>query len=133
MRPRAMMVRNVAFALLGAGVLVLKASYAGAGEQVVGAYAGNVFVSFALYFATSSAVSGRRHPRLLTAAITLAAVTAFEVGDGFGIMANVYDPVDLLANALGVGLAVLADAISSTLLERRARRRAGDHPTGAST
>jgi hypothetical protein len=40
-----------------------------------------------------------------TALAALLAVEAFEITDGFGVMSNTYDPLDLLANALGVAAA----------------------------
>ena len=111
--------RNVLFDLLGVGVLLLKGSYAGPMQDLVRSYAGNVFVSFALYFVSSFAVRDRRHARLLEALIALVAVTSFELTDGFGFMANVYDPVDLLANAAGIGLAVGVDVLTARLAQRR--------------
>lgn len=110
--------RNVFFALLGAAGLVLKSSYAGPLQQIVRSYGGNLSVSFALYFALVSATRRYRHPRIIAALITLAAVTSFELTDGFGIMANVYDAVDLLANGAGVGSAVLVDLLSDRLMSR---------------
>lgn len=109
--------RNVAFALLGAAVLVLKHSYSGVGESVVHAYAGNFFVSFALYFALLGAVLRFRYSRLVAAIVVFAVVTAFEVTNGFGVMANVYDPLDIAANAAGIGFAVLVDMISWRVLK----------------
>jgi glycopeptide antibiotics resistance protein len=100
-------------------VLVLKSGYHGPFEDVLNAYAGNVAVSFALYFAAINAVSAYRRPRLIAAALTLLAVELFEVTNGFGVMANVYDPADLIANAAGVGLAVLVDIATGRVLRRR--------------
>jgi hypothetical protein len=111
--------RNLVFVLLGVGVLVLKGSYAGPMQDIVRSYAGNLFVSFALYFVTSFAVHDRRHARFLAALVALVAVTAFELADGFGFMANVYDPVDLLANAAGIGLAFGVDVLTARLTQRR--------------
>ncbi|HUT03462.1 MAG TPA: hypothetical protein VM163_06180 [bacterium] len=108
--------RNVVFALLGAAGLVLRRSYVGPLQQIVHSYGGNLSVSFALYFASVSATRRYRHPRLFAALITLAAVTSFEITDGFGVMANVYDAVDLLANGAGVGFAVLVDLLSDRLM-----------------
>jgi len=116
MLTRAMRTRNVIFALIGAGALVLKNSYSGPLEQVVYAYGGNFVISFALYFATVSATHRYRRPRLGAALITLLAVTAFEVTGGFGLMANVYDPVDIIANAAGVGFAIVVDLLSDRLM-----------------
>jgi hypothetical protein len=111
--------RNVLFVLLGVGVLMLKDSYAGPMQDLVRSYAGNVFVSFALYFVSSFAARDCRHARLLAVLVALVAVTSFELTDGFGFMANVYDPVDLLANSAGIGLAVGVDVLTARLTQRR--------------
>jgi hypothetical protein len=118
--PRRLVARNVVCALLGALALVLEDSYHGPLAQQVHAYAGNVCVSFAMYFALLCATLTRRHARLLAAALTLAAVTAFELTDGFGLMANVYDPIDVAANGVGVGAAVLVDVLSERAMTRGA-------------
>ena len=41
----------------------------------------------------------------MIAGIALLIVELFEITDGFGIMTNVYDPYDYLANAVGFSLA----------------------------
>jgi hypothetical protein len=109
-------VRNVAFAIVGAMALVLKPAYQGPLESFVYSYAGNFSVSFALYFAAISATERHRRPRLTAGLATLLAVEAFELTNGFGVMANVFDPVDLLANALGIAFAVLVDLATTLLL-----------------
>jgi hypothetical protein len=131
-RSQTMTVRNIALALLGAAAFVLKRSYAGVGKRVIHAYAGNLLVSFALYFAVLSAMLRYRHPRLLAAAITFSVVTAFELTNGFGVMANVYDPFDIAANAAGIGFAVLVDLASWRLVGGRSQSPAGGHPTSTS-
>ena len=133
MLPLTMIGRNVTFALLGAAALVFKHSYTGVGEQVVYAYAGNFVVSFALYFASLGAVLRFRYSRLLAAVGVFAAVTAFEVTNGFGVMANVYDPFDIAANAAGIGFAVLVDMGSWRVLTGSSRLPTSGHPTSAST
>ena len=133
MLPPKMIGRNVTFALLGAAALVLKHSYAGVGEQVVNAYAGNFVVSFALYFAFLGAVLRFRYPRLLAAVGVFALVTAFELTNGFGVMANVYDRFDIAANAAGIGFAVLVDTVSWRVLTGSSRLPTGGHPTSVST
>jgi hypothetical protein len=100
-------------ALLGAAVLVLVPAYDGPFVDVIGAYGGNVAVSFALYFAALGACARFRRPRLLAASATLLAVELFEATDGFGVMANTFDPMDLVANAAGVGLAVIVDVVTT--------------------
>jgi hypothetical protein len=123
---RATTIRNVAFAVLGAGVLVLKSGYHGPFESVVNAYAGNLAVSFALYFAVVNATAKYARSRLIAATLTLLAVELFEASDGFGVMGNVYDQVDLVANAAGVGLAIVVDMVTSRALRRRHERPAGE-------
>jgi hypothetical protein len=116
---RALTVRNVVLAVLGAIVLVLKPAYHGPLQDAVHAYAGNVAVSFALYFAVINATSRYARPRLVAAVLTLLAVEAFEATSGFGVMQNVYDPRDYLANAAGVAAAVIVDIATSRLLAKR--------------
>ena len=116
---RAITIRNVVLALLGGAVLVLVPAYDGPLEEVLGSYGGNVAVSFALYFAAINATSRYRRPRLLAASITLLAVELFEAMDGFGVMANTFDPLDFVANAAGVALAVVVDVLSTPLVRGR--------------
>ncbi len=123
---RATTIRNVAFAVLGAVVLVLKSGYHGPFDDLVVAYAGNVAVSFALYFAALNATARYRRSRLIAAALTLLAVWLFEATDGFGIMENVFDPADFVADAAGVGLAVIVDVATGRAIRRRhGQRRPG--------
>lgn len=123
---RATTLRNVVLAILGAAVLVLKSAYLGPFEDAVDSYAGNVAVSFALYFAAINATSAFGRPRLIAASLTLVVVELFEVTNGFGVMTNVYDPADLIANAVGVGLAVIVDLVTSTALRWHDERVASE-------
>ncbi len=105
--------RNVFFALLGVAGLVLKGRYAGPYHQAVLNYGGNVAASFAVYFVVALLSLPPRFGNLLAAGLALAVVELFEALDGFGVMANVYDPVDFAANAVGVGLALLAQSLAA--------------------
>jgi len=102
-------IRDIGFVILGTAVLVFKRHYSGPFEAVIQSYAGNVAVSFAVYFIALQAPTGSRFKRLVTTGLAIAAVELFEVSDGFGFMSNVYDSVDLLANAVGVLLALVVD------------------------
>ncbi len=124
--PRVVAVRNVALSVLGAILLVLKPAYTGPFEDALDAYAGNVAVSFALYFAAINATAAYGRPRLAAAVLTLLAVGLFEVTDGFGVLENVYDQADLIADAAGVGLAVVVDLATSRVLGRHRERRRPD-------
>ena len=72
-------------------------------------------MSYAVYFLVSLA-AGSRLNRFLIGVIALLIVEIFELADGFKIVANVYDPFDYLANALGVALAYLVDVVSTRLV-----------------
>ncbi len=121
--------RNVLFVLLGVGGLLLKGRYSGPGHGLVHSYGGNVAVSFAVYFWARLATApfaarfmadlARREqrlnlksnlPRILAAGLALAVVQLFELLDGFGVMTNVYDRFDLLANTAGIAMAFALDA-----------------------
>ena len=120
---RTITIRNVALAVLGASVLVLKSGYHGPFADVLNAYAGNVAVSFALYFAVINATARFRRPRMVATALTFLAVQLFEVTDGFGVMDNVSDPADVVANTFGIGLAVIVDVVTGRALQRRHEQR----------
>jgi threonine/homoserine efflux transporter RhtA len=107
--------RNVLMVLLGVTVLLAKGWFAKSLGDLAYSYLGNLAVSFAIYFLVSLA-AGDRQNRFMMAVIGLLVVEVFEFADGFKIMTNVYDPFDYLANALGVALAVLVDALSTRLI-----------------
>jgi hypothetical protein len=112
--------RNVFFVLLGIAGDLLKRHYSGPGWQVIHDNGGNLAVSFAVYFVATNLPLYHRSKRLVTAGLALAVVELFEVLDGFGVMTNVYDPFDLLANLGGVVLALTLDI----LLDHRRRASA---------
>jgi hypothetical protein len=101
--------RNVVLVLLGLAVFVLKPGYHGPLAQAVNDWGGNFSVSFAVYFLAAVAATRYGGGRLAAAVSALLVVEAFELTDGFGVMSNVYDPADLLANAAGVGVAFALD------------------------
>ncbi len=103
--------RNVAFVLLGIAVLLLKRQYAGPLQEIVRAYAGNLSISFALYFVFMNLNVRLAIRKLVAALLAFATVELFEVFNGFGIMANTYDPIDLAANAVGVSFALGLDML----------------------
>lgn len=108
--------RNVLFVLPAIGLLLFKRQYAGPFQDLIQSYAGNVTVSFALYFVVLKiCMSWPRFGRVIAVAVVLVCVESFELFDGYRIMSNTYDAFDLLANAIGVGLAVSLD----TMLDRK--------------
>ncbi len=118
--------RNVLLVMIGVGGLVLKGRYSGPGQELVHSYGGNVAASFAAYFWARLATApfaarfmadrarrwqrlGPKLPRLLAAGLALVIVQLFELLDGFGVMTNVYDRFDLLANTAGIAIAFALD------------------------
>ncbi len=112
--------RNLLFVLSGALVLMLKHNYSGPYTEIVKSYSGNLAVSFAVYFIISFSSDTWKNNRFITAFIALLAVELFEITNGFVIMKNVFDPIDLIANLIGVGLAFGLDF----LLNRNSSNRA---------
>ncbi|MDQ7815754.1 MAG: hypothetical protein RDU14_01920 [Melioribacteraceae bacterium] len=104
-------IRNLLFILLGVLVLVLKHNYNGPYTEMVKSYSGNISVSFAVYFLICINADNWKKNRLITAVIALLIVEIFEITNGFGIMKNVFDAIDLLANLIGVSLALVLDQL----------------------
>ena len=107
--------RNVALILIGVLILLAKSLLSGHIPEVVYCYLGNASVSFSVYFLVGLGAKGKWN-RLTYALIALVIVQGFERADGFGIMKNVYDPLDYLANACGILVAYLVDFFSSRML-----------------
>jgi hypothetical protein len=103
--------RDLLFIASGIAGLLLGSYYAGPGDVLVHSYAGNICVSFAVYFLAKRVTPSLHRPEILAAVLALGVVELFEVTDGFGIMKNTYDPLDLAANAVGVGAALLLDRV----------------------
>jgi hypothetical protein len=101
--------RHVGLILLGVAVLLLKGHYAGLLDEAVRSYAGNLAVSFAVYFLALQVTVYPGFRRLVAAGLAFVVVTLFELFDGFGVMSNVYDPLDFISNAAGVLLALAID------------------------
>ena len=108
------------FFLLGIAGLVLVSGYSGPFFNLVHSYSGNLTASFAFYFyfrfffAVRPTVTRLGSSRAANALITLLVADLFEATDGFfGILTNVYDPLDYLVNALGVALAVAVDVFGT--------------------
>ena len=104
-------VRNVLFVLLGVLVLLLKHSYSGPGQEIVKSYSGNLSISFAVYFIICFSSDHWKQNKLITAIISLTIVELFEITNGFGIMTNTYDAIDLFANLIGIILALAVDQL----------------------
>jgi len=103
--------RNVSFILLGVLVLLLKQIYDGPGLEIVKSYFGNLSISFAVYFLIYLSSDHWKQNKLITAIISLTIVELFEITNGFGIMTNVFDTIDLFANLVGIILALVVDQL----------------------
>jgi hypothetical protein len=115
--------RNIIFVLAGVGGLLLKPAYHGPLQELVRSYAGNLSISFAVYFLATRLKFPAAWGRWPAALVALAAVQAFEATDGFGFMSNTFDPWDYAANTAGVALAVAADLAAGRLLVKESRAK----------
>jgi len=104
-------VSNVLFILFGILVLLLKQIYNGPGLEIVKSYSGNLSISFAVYFLICFSSDYWKQNKLITALISLTIVELFEITNGFGIMTNTYDTIDLFVNLIGVILALVLDQL----------------------
>lgn len=111
-------IRNLIFILLGILVLLFKRSYAGPCGELFYRHGSNFAISFAVYFIAQLGLYPFPYPRLLSTVGALLAVELFELTNGFGVMSNVYDPWDYLANVLGVGLALGIDLLVNRSLNK---------------
>jgi hypothetical protein len=110
---------RVVFILLGVAALVLKPHYNGPLREFVWSYGGNAAVSFSVYFLVTFLPFTGGFRKLLSAGLALLVVQLFEATDGFGVMGNVYDPIDFVANAVGIGLAFAVDLALSQINSTR--------------
>ena len=108
-------IRYVAFILVGVTVLVLKNRYHGPLSEIVLSYAGNFFVSYAVYFWARIALNMTGQGRFSAAMLAILIVELFEITNGFGVMSNTFDPVDLLVNPAGVAAGVLVDRMTTPI------------------
>ena len=102
--------RNISLVLFGISLLVFKSRYSGPFETFVHSYVGNISVSFAIYFLALHIPFKTQQIRMWAACIALATVELF---DGFGLMSNVYDSWDLVANLAGIASAFALDSVLS--------------------
>jgi uncharacterized membrane protein len=107
--------------LVGVTALLIKSWLRDSISSFAHAYLRNLAVSFAVFFVVAIAVAPKLQ-RIWIAASALAIVEAFELTDGFGVMTNVYDPFDSLANALGVALACCVDFIAARTMQANSPR-----------
>ena len=111
-------IRNVIFILLGVLLLLIKPHYNGPFLDIVKSYLGNISISFSVYFIISFYSRQWKMNKLITSMIALLIVELFEVLNGFGFMANVYDNMDLLANLLGILIAFSIDLMIKNVFQK---------------
>src|SRR5512139_1285105 len=122
--------QDVLFVLLGVGGLVLKGQYSGPAAELVQSYGGNIAASFAVYFLAKRVTARSNLPHASAAALAFVVVQLFEVLDGFGLMTNVYDRIDLAANTAGIALAITLDVIVKRMSGGRSARLEGSNNGG---
>jgi hypothetical protein len=112
--------RNFFFVFLGILGLLFVFWYDGEPYyEFIHSYGGNFTASFAFYFIFQNALSRYRASRVTNALATLFVAEVFEATDGFfGLMVNTYDPMDYVANALGVALAYGLDILVARIFSR---------------
>ena len=110
--------RDLLMVLAGVACLLSKRWFAESFGNLAFSYVGNLSASFAVYFIVSIAATPKL-TRIMITGLALLIVQLFELTDGFGVMTNVYDPFDYLANALGISLAYCVDVASVYLLRSR--------------
>ena len=111
-------IRNVIFILLGVLLLLIKPHYNGPFLDIVKSYLGNISISFSVYFIISFYSRHWKMNKLITALIALLIVELFEVLNGFGIMTNVYDNMDLIANPFGILFALSIDLLIKNVFQK---------------
>ncbi len=111
-------IRNVIFVLLGVLLLLIKPHYNGPFPDIVKSYLGNFSISFAVYYIISFYSGQWKMNKPLTALIALLIVELFEVLNGFGVMTNVYDEMDLIINLLGILFALSIDLMIKNVLQK---------------
>jgi len=111
-------IRNVVMVLVGVAGLLSKSWFHDSIGNLAHAYLGNVAASFAVFFLVSLAPVPKLH-RVWIVVVALAIVEAFELTNGFGVMTNVYDPFDYLANSFGISLAFCADLAFTRIMQAR--------------
>lgn len=94
-------------------LLILKQKYNGPYPEIIKSYLGNFSVSFAVYFIVQFIDHLWKTKKVITALIAIVVVSLFEFTDGFGVMTNVYDKIDLLVNFGGVLLALVLDRFTT--------------------
>jgi hypothetical protein len=75
-----------------------------------------------VYFLAKRVTARSNFPRASAAALAFMVVQLFEVFDGFGLMTNVYDRLDLAANAVGIVVAITLDAVVKRMSGVRSTR-----------
>lgn len=106
-------IRYSTFIILGVLILVFKSRYSGPFEEIVRSYAGNFFVSAAVYFLARIGLNQVGQGSFSAAMASVLVVELFELTNGFGVMSNTFDPMDLLVNPAGVAAAVLVDRMTT--------------------
>ena len=115
--------RNVIFVLCGVLLLLLKRNYNGPYIEFVKSYLGNFSISFAVYFIVGFNAKLWKENKIITAVFAFVIVTMFELTNGFGVMTNVYDVFDLLANFFGISFAYTVDLILNKYLQKGSNKQ----------
>lgn len=113
---------SIILVLVGVLALLIKRWLSASLGEMAYCYLGNVSVSFSVYYLVLLGARARFN-RVVYILIALLIVESFELTDGFGIMSNVYDQNDLMANAIGVAIALVVDVAIGRILSRTSAAR----------
>ncbi|MFC1526105.1 hypothetical protein ACFL6X_04755 [Candidatus Latescibacterota bacterium] len=99
---------GVAVGVLG---LLLCRHYAGPASDLIHSHGANVTFSFGAYFILKLCRLPLADRRPVCAAYALLGVSAQEVAQGLSLYPGIFDPLDFLANAAGIGAAWAVDLV----------------------
>ena len=101
--------RNVILILVVLSGLLLVRFYTGPMEIFVHSHGANITFSFGAYFILKFIKLPLNNHRIVNGAYTFLGVSAQEIAQAFGQYPGVFDPLDFLANASGILIAMIMD------------------------
>ena len=102
---------------IGVGGLLFSRHYSGVGASFLQAYGANVSVSFAAYFLLRILNLPPRGSKYAAALYAFLAVSAQEVAQALRLYPGMFDALDFLFDAAGVGLALVIDMAKSKKIQ----------------
>ncbi len=101
--------RNVAFIFVGVIGLLGVRFYSGPLETLVHSHGANLTFSFGAYFILKFIKLPLIENKYMNGAYTFMGVSAQEIAQAFGRYPGIFDPLDFIANAFGICVAMIVD------------------------